>query len=215
MEILEAINDRYSVLADSECCLSCGKALTFAGPSKGEVCVDLGSGRGNDVLRMAELVGSEGFAYGIDLSDGMIRKARRTAEKLGVTNADFLQSDLETLPLKCGSTDLVISNCVLNHVKQKDRAWSEIFRILKTGGRFVVSDIYATETVPEKYAEDPRAVAECWAGAVTRDTYMKLLRDAGFSGIRVLEESSPYDKGAVQVVSFTLTGFKTGECCCS
>ena len=214
MEILEAINIRYSELSTTDCCLSCGKALQFAGPQKGEICVDLGSGRGNDVIRMAEMVGLEGFAYGIDLSDGMISKAERNAEKLEVKNVSFLQSDLETIPLKCGSTDLVISNCVLNHVKHKDKVWSEIFRILKTGGRFVISDIYATETVPDKYANDPTAVAECWAGAVTKEEYMRLLEQAGFKNINILEESSPYDKGEIQVASFTLTGFKTGECSC-
>lgn len=214
MEVLDAINIRYSELSNSDCCLSCGKALQFAGPQKGEICVDLGSGRGNDVIRMAESVGKDGYAYGIDLSDGMINKAKRNAEKLGVENVAFLQSDLEKLPLKCGSVDLIISNCVLNHVKDKSRVWSEIYRTLKTGGRFVVSDIYATETVPEKYADDPAAVAECWAGAVTRDEYMALLKGAGFKNINVLEETSPYDKGEIQVVSFTLTGFKTGECSC-
>ena len=214
MEILEAINKRYSVLSDSECCLSCGKALQFAGPMEGEICVDLGSGRGNDVIRMAEMVGSGGFAYGIDLSDGMIGKAERNAAKLDVKNVSFIQSDLETLPLKCGSADLVISNCVLNHVKDKAKVWKEIYRIIKTGGRFVVSDIYATRKVPEKYSNDPKAVAECWAGAVTRDEYLENLTNAGFSNINVLEESAPYDKGEIQVVSFTLTGFKTGGCSC-
>ena len=130
---------------------------------------------------MAEMVGSKGFAYGIDLSDGMIRKAERNAEKLDVENVSFIQSDLETLPLKCGSVDLVISNCVLNHVKDKENVWKEIYRIIRTGGRFVVSDIYATQEVPEKYAEDPEAGAECWAGAVTRREYMENLKKAGFS----------------------------------
>ena len=214
MEILEAINQRYTELSDSDCCLSCGKALQFAGPAEGETCVDLGSGRGNDTIRMAEMVGEEGFAYGIDLSDGMIEKAKRNAQKLNVSNTDFLQSDLETIPLKCGTVDLVISNCVLNHVRNKDKVWGEIHRILKTGGRFVISDIYSTRPVPEKYANNPQAIAECWAGAVTREEYMNLLKEAGFKQVKVLEESKPYDKGEIQVVSYTLTGFKTGQCSC-
>ncbi|MDC7233432.1 MAG: methyltransferase domain-containing protein [Spirochaetales bacterium] len=211
---VDAINIRYSELADSDCCLSCGKAVQFAGAQPGEVCLDLGSGRGSDVLRMAEQVGDEGFAYGIDLSDGMIRKAEKTAKKLGRKNVEFIHSTLDSLPLKCGSIDLIISNCVLNHVADKAQTWSEIYRVLKTGGRFTVSDIYATEEVPPEYADDPVAVSECWAGAVTRDVYMKLLEDAGFEHINVLEESQPYEKGKISVVSFTVSGFKTGDCCC-
>ena len=216
MEIknIEAINTRYSDLADSDCCLSCGKAIQFAGAQNGEVCLDLGSGRGGDVIRMADQVGEEGFVYGIDLSDGMIRKAKKTAEKLGKSNVEFIQSNLETLPLKCGSVDLIISNCVLNHVSDKAKTWAEIYRVMKTGGRFTVSDIYSTDLVPEEYANDPVAVSECWAGAVTKDVYMNLLQEAGFQNINILEESQPYEKGKISVVSFTVTGFKTGSCCC-
>ncbi|MDC7240576.1 MAG: methyltransferase domain-containing protein [Spirochaetales bacterium] len=214
MEVKNAINIRYSDLAESDCCLSCGKAVQFAGAGKGEVCIDLGSGRGSDVLRMADQVGEEGYVYGIDLSDGMIKKARKTAEKLGKTNVEFIQSNLETLPLKCGTADLIISNCVLNHVSDKSQTWSEIYRVMKTGGRFTVSDIYSTDVVPEEYANDPVAVSECWAGAVTKDVYMSLLQEAGFQNINILEESQPYEKGKISVVSFTVTGFKTGSCCC-
>jgi len=214
LKTIDAINIRYSNLAESDCCLSCGKALQFAGVQPGEVCLDLGSGRGNDVLRMAEQVGENGFVYGIDLSDGMIRKAEKTAQKLGIKNVKFIHSNLEELPLKCGTVDLVISNCVLNHIDNKKKAWEEIYRVMKTGGRFTISDIYSTETVPKEYANDPVAVSECWAGAVTKEIYLNLLQEAGFSQINILEESKPYEKGKISVVSFTLTGFKTGKCCC-
>jgi arsenite methyltransferase len=211
---IDAINIRYTELADSDCCLSCGKAIQFAGAEKGETCLDLGSGRGNDVLRMADQVGPNGFVYGIDLSDGMIRKAKKTAEKLGIKNVEFIHSDLETLPLKCGTVDLVISNCVLNHIENKSKAWAEIYRVIKTGGRFTISDIYSSETVPLEYANDPVAVSECWAGAVTKEVYLSLLEEAGFTQVNILEESKPYEKGKISVVSFTLTGFKAGKCCC-
>ena len=143
MEVKE-INNRYSELAESDCCLSCGGAINYAEPKAGEVCVDLGSGRGTDVLRMAESVGETGFVYGIDISDGMLEKARLNAEKFGVANVQFVQSELEKLDLPDKVADLVISNCTLNHAGDKQAVWNEIHRILKKGGRFVISDIYAT-----------------------------------------------------------------------
>jgi arsenite methyltransferase len=205
---VEAINIRYSELADACCRLSCGGALNYAKPEKGEVCADLGSGRGLDVLRMAEAVGPEGFAYGIDISEGMLKKAKRNVEKLGIKNARFLKSPLEIIPLESGSIDVLISNCTINHADDKPAVWREVHRVLKPGGRFVVSDIYAMRPVPEKYAADPEAVAECWAGAVTKEVYFETLNRAGFTDAAILEESDPYQKGEIEVASFTITSYK-------
>lgn len=202
------IEIRYSELATQTCCLSCGGAINFAKPQKGEVCVDLGSGRGSDVMRMAELVGADGFAFGLDISDGMLRKAQRNAEKLGVANVKFKKSELEKLDLPDNTANLVISNCTINHAENKQAVWSEIARILKKGGRFVVSDIYSSEEVPEEYRNDPTAVAECWAGAVTKEVYKNQLEKAGFSNVEILEESNPYEKGKILVSSFTIKGIK-------
>lgn len=207
MEIKE-INNRYSELAESECCLSCGGAINYAEPKTGEVCVDLGSGRGTDVLRMAESVGATGFVYGIDISDGMLDKARRNAEKFGVTNVSFVRSELEKLELPDKVADLVISNCTLNHAADKQSVWNEIYRILKKDGRFVISDIYATTAIADEYRNDPVAVAECWAGSVTRSEYMLQLENAGFASIEIIEESAPYAKGNAEVASFTIAGKK-------
>lgn len=209
-----SINIRYSELAEQSCCLSCGGAINYAEPREGECCVDLGSGRGTDVLRMAETVGSTGFAYGVDISDGMLETARNNAAKLGVPNVSFVRSDLETIAIPSGIADLVISNCTINHAADKLKVWKEVHRILKSGGRFVVSDIYATESVPEQYRTDPVAVSECWAGAVTREEYMNTLNKAGFTDIKVLEESKPYPKGLIHVASFTIFGKKEKECNC-
>lgn len=206
------INKRYSSLAEDSCCLSCGGAIGYSKPESGEVCVDLGSGRGTDVLRLAEEVGEKGFVYGVDISDGMIRKAKSTAEKLGAKNVKFLKAELEVLPIEDKIVDLVISNCTLNHSSDKQKVWNEVARILKKGGRFVVSDIYSSEPVPEEFRNDPQAVAECWAGAVTREEYLNHLQTAGFVQIKVLEESAPYEKGKIKVSSFTIYG-KTGKCC--
>jgi len=207
MEIKE-INTRYSELAESDCCLSCGGAINYAEPKIGEVCVDLGSGRGTDVLRMAESVCETGFVYGIDISDGMLEKARRNAEKFEVKNVSFVRSELEKLELPDQIADLVISNCTLNHATDKQAVWDEIFRILKKGGRFVISDIYATSPIADEYRNDPAAVAECWAGSVTRSEYMQHLEKAGFASVEILEESAPYAKGNAEVCSFTIAGNK-------
>jgi len=212
MEIKE-INTRYSELAESECCLSCGGAINYAEPKIGEVCIDLGSGRGTDVLRMAESVGKIGFVYGIDISDGMLGKARRNAEKFGVTNVSFVRSELEKLELPDQIADLVISNCTLNHASDKQAVWNEIFRVLKKGGRFVISDIYATAQIADEYRNDPVAVAECWAGSVTRAEYMQQLEKAGFASVEILEESAPYAKGNAEVCSFTIAGKKAAAKC--
>jgi arsenite methyltransferase len=212
MEIKE-INSRYSGLAESECCLSCGGAIIYAEPKTGEVCVDLGSGRGTDVLRMAESVGETGFVYGLDISDGMLDKARHSAEKFHVTNVSFVRSELEKLELPDNLADLVISNCTLNHAADKQSVWNEIHRILKKGGRFVISDIYATTAIADEYRNDPVAVAECWAGSVTRAEYMQHLEKAGFASVEIIEESSPYAKGSAEVASFTIAG-KKDACGC-
>lgn len=207
------INIRYSELANDNCCLSCGDAAEKSNAQIGEVCIDLGSGRGTDVLKIAEQVGENGFVYGIDVTDEMINKAKSTAKKLEVINVDFIKSDLENIPLKDQTADIIISNCTLNHVNDKFKVWSEIHRLLKKGGRFVISDIYSTEPVPEIYANDPKAVAECWAGAITKEEYLDIINKNDLERIEILDESKPYDKGKIKVVSFTIKGFRK-KCNC-
>jgi len=163
-------------------------------------------------LRLAEIVGEKGFVYGLDLSDGMIRKAKKTAERMGVKNVEFIQTDLSEIPLADKSIDIILSNCVLNHVADKQQIWNEIHRVLKKGGTFTVSDIFSSEPVPPEYADDPEAVAECWAGSVTKEVYLENLTNAGFTEITIIEESKPYKKGKIDVSSFTITGTRT-RCC--
>ena len=202
------INRRYSDLAETTCCLSCGGAVNHSGAKPNEVCVDMGSGRGSDALRLAEIVGSGGHVYGIDISEGMIKKAVDTSKRLGVSNVDFIHSSLEKIDLKSNTADLVISNCTINHSSDKQAVWNEIFRILKPGGRFVISDIYSINQIPDEFKYDPVAIAECWAGSVTRNEYLEHLHNAGFSSINIIEESDPYEKGKVLVSSWTLAGTK-------
>jgi arsenite methyltransferase len=207
------INRRYSELAESSCCLSCGGAINYSEVKHGEVCIDLGSGRGTDVIRLAETVGRDGFVYGIDISDGMIKKAAGTASRLGINNVSFINSPLEKISLNDNLADLIISNCTINHSEDKQAVWNEVFRLLKKGGRFVVSDIYAINPVPEEYRKDPVAISECWAGSVTRNEYLDQLLNAGFTSMNVIEESAPYEKGKVMVSSWTITGKKPSDKC--
>jgi len=206
----DAIEVRYGTLAESSCCLSCGSAVTHVTAQPGQRCLDLGCGRGTDVMRLAERVGESGHAYGIDITDSMLDKARRTAEKLGVKNVTFLRADLAALPLSDSEVDWVTSNCVLNHADDKAAVWREIARVLKPGGQFVISDIYAIEPVPEVYKNDPEAVAECWAGAILKSEYLAAIGDAGLTNINIFEESAPYEKGKIKVASFTLSGNRPG-----
>jgi len=202
------IEVRYDSLADSCCSLSCGGAIDHAKVQSGEVCIDLGSGRGTDVLRMAELTGDSGFAYGVDVTDAMLQKATKSAKKMAVANAKFVKSNLEDIQLDSGLADVIISNCTINHASDKQAVWNEIFRLLKPGGRFAVSDIYSTVEVPEKYKNDPAAVAECWAGSDTKEVYLQTVEKAGFKNIKLVEESKPYPKGDIEVVSITIVGQK-------
>lgn len=212
MNTLE-INNRYTVLAEDTCCLSCGGAVDKSQAKMGEICIDLGSGRGTDVLRLADEVGETGFAYGVDVTDGMIQKAEATALKMGVENVKFIKSDLENIELPDETAHLIISNCTLNHVSNKVAVWSEIYRLLKNGGRFVISDIYSSEPVPAEFANDPEAVAECWAGSIPKDEYLRIIKSVGFKQVKILEESKPYPKGKIEVSSFTITATKDEFSC--
>ncbi len=138
----------------------------------------------------------------------MLATGRARAAELGLGNTTFLRSALEHLQLADASADWVVSNCALNHADDKARVWSEIARILKPGGQFIVSDIFAVEPIAEVYRTDPVAVSECWAGAVTRDEYLAHIADAGLVEVQVSDERAPYRKAAATLSSFTLSGRK-------
>jgi arsenite methyltransferase len=210
---LQEINKRYSKLAEPECCPSCGGAMNYSEAKPNEFCVDLGSGQGTNAIRLAETVGKEGLVIGIDISDIMVENSITTADRMGISNVTFIKSAFEKLKLDDEIADLVISNCSISRTSDKQAVWNEIFRILKKGGRFVISDIYSSSPVPEEYKNDPEAIAECWAGSITRDEYLKHLEIAGFPIIKILEESAPYLKGKVMVTSWTITGSRpVGHC---
>jgi arsenite methyltransferase len=207
-EFTKAISQRYDELSGQQCCLSCGGAINYAEIKPGYYSADLGSGKGFDVLKMATMAGETGFAYGIDVSDSMMKTARENAQKLNLKNTSFIKSELENINLPDGTLDIVLSNCTINHSLEQGLVWKEIFRILKPGGQFVVSDIYALEPVADKYRNDPEAVAQCWAGSVTKEQYFHNIQSAGFLSAEILEESAPYEKGSINVCSFTIRGTK-------
>jgi arsenite methyltransferase len=203
-----AIQERYGALAKSETSLSCGLAARRCEPSAGDVCVDLGCGRGRDVIELASRVGRDGRVVGVDVTRPMLEAARSAADAARLTNVSFVESHLESLELPDDLADWVVSNCALNHARDKASVWAEICRVLKPGGRFVVSDIYAVDPIAEQYRNDPAAVAECWAGAETKDVSLELIAQAGLEGVRISEESAPYVRGHARLVSFTISGHK-------
>ncbi len=205
-EYANSIATRYDKLSGQDCCLSCGGAFSLATIKQGDVCVDLGCGKGHDAMRMATLAGKKGFAYGVDISEGMMETARQEAKKLSLTNIAFIRSPLENIKLGDQVADVLISNCTINHSLCQDKVWKEIFRLLKEGGQFVVSDIYSLEPVLETFRGNPDMVAECWAGAVTKETYLNHIKQAGLRNIEIVEESLPYEKGRIRVASFTVKG---------
>lgn len=202
------INVRYAEEAESCCNLSCGGALDLAEAAPGEVLVDLGSGRGNDVIKAAKLVGPSGMAYGVDFTARMIQVAEISRKKLRVENARFLEGEIHRIPLEDNSVDVVISNCTINHAEDKGAVYKDIYRVLKPGGRFVVSDILADRDLPEEVKNDPEAWAQCYGGAVVKEEYFAAIQEGGFTNVEILEESEPYEKGGVMVISTTMRGTK-------
>jgi ubiquinone/menaquinone biosynthesis C-methylase UbiE len=206
-EIESAVGARYATLASSCCTLSCGAALDRAAPVPGETVVDLGCGRGQDVVRAAALVRDGGHAIGVDLSAEMLEKARRLVPK-SLSNVRFVRSGLAPLALPDAIADVVVSNCAINHAPDKEAVYREIHRVLKPGGRFVVSDVIAEEEIPDAVRSDPAAWAACYGGAIPEAEYVGAARRAGFDALEVLERSEPYEKEGVRIRSLTLKGTK-------
>ncbi|MFZ5445856.1 MAG: methyltransferase domain-containing protein [Myxococcota bacterium] len=204
-----ALEQRYGGLAlQPQVNLSCGGAAELVDAMQGEVCVDLGCGRGRDVMKLAEKVGPQGHVFGLDASPSMVDAARERARELGLRHVTIRESSLEALALGDASVDWVVSNCALNHARDKARVWKEIHRVLKPGGRFVVSDIFAVEPIAAQFRDDPVAVAECWAGAETKPEYLAHVAEAGLVDVTVASEKAPYRKKEALLSSFTLSGRK-------
>jgi arsenite methyltransferase len=170
---------------DADLGLGCGIPTQYAGISAGHSLLDLGSGAGNDCFVARALVGSGGKVTGLDFTDEMILKARMNNSKLGYTNVKFTKGDIEEMPFDENQFDVIISNCVLNLVPDKNKAFSEIFRVLKPGGHFCVSDVVIKGELPEKLKNDAEMYAGCVSGAIDLTEYLSIIKDQNFKDITV------------------------------
>jgi arsenite methyltransferase len=186
--------DSYTELdgynADADLGLGCGIPTEFAQIKPGNTVVDLGSGAGNDCFVARALVGENGKVIGVDMTEAMIAKARENADKLGFNNVEFRQGEIENLPIAANRADVVVSNCVLNLVPDKQKAFSETFRVLKPGGHFSISDVVLVGELPQGLINASEMYAGCVSGAIQKDAYLKIISDAGFVNVTVQKEKA-------------------------
>jgi len=201
-------------VADADLGLGCGLPTEYAQIKEGHVVVDLGSGAGNDAFVARSVTGSTGKVIGIDFTEKMISKARANTEKLGYNNVEFRYGDIENIPVNEDVADVVVSNCVLNLVPDKAKAFAETFRILKPGGHFSVSDIVLRGQLPEALRASAEMYAGCVSGAIQQDDYLRIVKEAGFTAIKVQKEKKitvPDEILSVYLDTRNLEKYKSGE----
>jgi len=211
---------------DADLNLGCGIPTQYAGIRKGDSVLDLGSGAGNDCFVAHALVGETGKVTGIDFTDEMIEKATTNLKKLGYKNVFFIKGDIEEMPVPSNNYDVVLSNCVLNLVPDKNKAFSEIFRVLKPDGHFCVSDVVIKGFLPEKLRKDAEMYVGCVSGAIELDEYLDIIKQNDFRNIRMhkqkeislpdelltkyltCDELELFKNGEVGIYSITVSGYK-------
>lgn len=201
-------------VADADLGLGCGLPTEYAQIKEGDVVVDLGSGAGNDAFVARSVTGVSGKVIGVDFTEKMIAKARVNAEKLGYNNVEFRYGDIERMPVNENVADVVVSNCVLNLVPDKAKAFAETFRILKPGGHFSVSDIVLKGQLPEGLRSSAEMYAGCVSGAIQQDEYLQVVHQAGFRAIKVQKEKKitiPDEILSVYLNTSELEKYKSGE----
>ncbi len=179
-----------SVPAGANLGLGCGNPVAIASLKKGETVLDLGSGPGLDCFLAADKVGKKGKVIGIDMTPEMIDKARANARKGNYTNVEFRLGEIENLPVADSAVDIMISNCVLNLSSDKESVFKETFRVLKPGGRIMVSDIVLSKELPDFIKDSVDAYVGCISGAIPKDQYLKIVADAGFKEVEIVDETS-------------------------
>lgn len=182
--------------------LGCGNPVAIASLKPGEIVLDLGSGAGFDVFLAVRKVGKEGRVIGVDMTDEMLEKARENAKKGGFDNVEFRKGDIEDLPVENEEVDVVISNCVINLAPNKEKVFIETYRVLKPGGRLMVSDVVLTKPLPDKIKNDEELLSGCVAGAILKQNYLKLLEKTGFRNITINKETSGFLKGYTASITF-------------
>lgn len=191
-EVYNIMSDDYTALdgynADADLGLGCGLPTQFAKIKKGDVVVDLGSGAGNDCFIARHETGETGKVIGVDFTPAMIDKARKNAEVRGFNNVEFRQGDIESMPITANSADVIVSNCVLNLVPNKDAVIKDIYRVLKPGGHFSISDVVLVGALPEGLRKDAEMYAGCVSGAIQKEVYLELIHANGFENVTIQKE---------------------------
>ena len=211
---------------DADLGVGCGIPTEYANIKEGNTVVDLGSGAGNDCFIARAEVGESGQVSGIDFSPQMVEKARKNANKRGYINVKFLEGDIEQMPLPDNMADVVVSNCVLNLLPEKNQIFKEVYRVLKPGGHFCISDVVLEGHFPKKFRENASMYAGCIASAIQKDDYMMEIEKANFKSIKIertktveipdevltehlsKETIADYKEGNVGIYSITVTGMK-------
>ena len=238
-EVYNIMADDYTTLEgynpDADLGLGCGLPTEFAKIKEGDTVIDLGSGAGNDAFIARRFVGEIGKVIGIDFTEPMIKKARANAEKLGLNNVEFRQGDIDDMPVTSNYANVIVSNCVLNLVPNKHKVISEIFRVLKPGGHFSISDIVLEGELPAKWKEVAELYAGCVSGAIQKQVYLEIIEAAGFKNITLqkdkaiiipddilanylsTEEIATYKNGKTKITSITVYAEKPAKdernCC--
>lgn len=217
-DVYNIMSDDYTKMegynADADLGLGCGLPTEFAKIKAGDTVIDLGSGAGNDCFIARAVTGEKGRVIGIDFTEAMISKARANVDKLGYNNVEFRQGDIEKMPVTADIADVVVSNCVLNLVPNKSNVFKEIFRVLKKGGHFSISDVVLVGELPEKLKHVAEMYAGCISGAIQREEYLGLIKSTGFSDITVQKEKAiviPDDILAQYLSSEEITSFKNSN----
>ena len=191
-EVINIMTESYEQLEgynpDADLGLGCGLPTQFARISKGDTVIDLGSGAGNDCFIARAETGETGRVIGLDFTPDMVEKARQNAANLGFANVEFIQGDIEQMPIPDNTADVMVSNCVLNLVPDKEKAFSELYRVLKPGGHFSISDIVLKGDLPGELKNAAEMYAGCVAGAIPKEDYLGVIRRAGFEGIELQKE---------------------------
>jgi arsenite methyltransferase len=234
-EVYNIMSEDYNELEgynpEADLGLGCGLPTTFAKIKKGNVVVDLGSGAGNDAFIARYETGESGKVIGIDFTPAMIEKARKNAELRGFNNVEFRQGDIESMPLTSNVADVIVSNCVLNLVPNKDGVIKEIFRVLKPGGHFSISDIVLVGSLPPNIQNAAEMYAGCISGAIQKQVYLELIEQNGFVNTSVQkekqiiipndilsnylspEEMEKFSESSTGIFSVTVYAEKPADCC--